>query len=98
MEGEEGGNKTRGRTGAWKKQGRRRFKNKGNGGGNKQYKGRGKNVNEKQTSEQEQWTQAFFNLLSWNARGLLNVEKFEKMLVLCKEADMIVLQEKNWKN
>ncbi len=38
------------------------------------------------------------NMVSWNARGLLNMEKFEKMEVLCKEADVIVLQETNWKN
>lgn len=36
--------------------------------------------------------------MSWNARGLLNIEKSEKMGVLCKVADMIVLQETNWKN
>lgn len=39
----------------------------------------------------------FLNIVSWNARGLLNIEKFEKMGVLCKIADMIVLQETNWK-
>lgn len=40
----------------------------------------------------------YLNMVSWNARGLLNMEKFEKMEVLCKEADVIVLQETNWKN
>lgn len=40
----------------------------------------------------------FLNIVSWNARGLLNKEKFEKMEVLCKEADVIVLQETNWRN
>lgn len=38
------------------------------------------------------------NIVSWNARGLLNMEKFEKMGELCKEADVILLQETNWKN
>lgn len=37
------------------------------------------------------------NIISWNARGLLNVEKFEKMKELCKEANVILLQETNWK-
>lgn len=37
-------------------------------------------------------------MVSWNARGLLNMEKFEKMEVLCKNVDMIILQETNWKN
>ncbi len=40
----------------------------------------------------------FLNIVSWNARGLLNMDKFEKMFFLCKEADVIVLQETNWKN
>ncbi len=33
------------------------------------------------------------NMVSWNARGLLNMEKFEKMEVLCKEADVIVYKK-----
>lgn len=40
----------------------------------------------------------FLKIVSWNARGLLNMEKFEKMKVLCKNTDVIVLQETNWKN
>lgn len=36
-------------------------------------------------------------IVSFNARGLLNGLKFEKVKELCKNDDMILLQETNWK-
>lgn len=36
-------------------------------------------------------------IVSFNAKGLLNGLKFEKVKELCKNDDMILLQETNWK-
>lgn len=42
----------------------------------------------------------YFMVLSvvvFNARGLLNEMKFEKLKELCKNEDIILLQETNWR-
>lgn len=36
-------------------------------------------------------------IVTFNARGLLDVRKFEKMMEMCKGEDMILLQETNWR-
>lgn len=38
------------------------------------------------------------NLVCWNARGLMNMNKLQMTLELCKKEDIIVFQETNWKN
>lgn len=37
-------------------------------------------------------------IVVFNARGLLNREKFEMVKELCKNEDLIILQETNWKS
>ncbi|MGL5245458.1 MAG: endonuclease/exonuclease/phosphatase family protein, partial [Sarcina sp.] len=38
------------------------------------------------------------NVVCWNARGLMNMNKLKMTLELCKTEDIIVLQETNWKD
>lgn len=38
------------------------------------------------------------NFVSFNARGLMSVKKFEMVKELCKKQDVIILQETNWKD
>ncbi len=40
----------------------------------------------------------FLRVVSFNARGLMDVEKFENMKEICRGVDVFVLQETNWKN
>lgn len=39
----------------------------------------------------------FLRIVTFNVRGLLDTKKFEKVKEMCKENDMILLQETNWK-
>ncbi len=41
---------------------------------------------------------SLLSIVSLNVRGLLNMEKFEKVKELCKKTNVILLQETNWKN
>lgn len=36
--------------------------------------------------------------VTFNARGLLDVRKFEKVVEMCKGEDLILLQETNWRD
>jgi len=36
-------------------------------------------------------------LVTFNARGLLNIKKFDKVKQMCKQEDIILLQETNWR-
>lgn len=40
---------------------------------------------------------SLLSIVSLNVRGLLNMEKFEKVKELCKKTNVILLQETNWK-
>jgi len=36
-------------------------------------------------------------LVTFNARGLLNIKKIDKVKQMCKQEDIILLQETNWR-
>ncbi len=36
-------------------------------------------------------------IVTFNARGLLDIRKFEKVKEMCKGEDVILLQETNWR-
>lgn len=37
-------------------------------------------------------------MVTFNARGLMDMRKFEKVKEMCKREDVIMLQETNWKD